>query len=367
MMKRIGILGGGQLGRMLALAGLPLGLRFSAIEPADDPPVKALAEHLPYAYDDLAGLELLADNVDMVTYEFENVALATAEYLEKRVPVFPSSKALMISQERFMEKEFFSDLGIPTTEYYPIDSIDDCSNAKIVTGLPAVLKTRRFGYDGKGQVIVHSVEEIRDSFTRFNGVPLILEQKINFTRELSIIAARSRNGETAFYPLMENVHKNGILLTSRAPARHVAHEMASLAKEYAAKLLDGLDYVGVLAIEFFEVNGKLIANEFAPRVHNSGHWTIDGACTSQFENHLRAILDLPLGNTDLRSFSAMVNLIGEIPDLAPVLKIPDTHVHLYDKEPRPSRKLGHVTVCGDSPDAIDKKLEQLMELIIPVY
>lgn len=366
-MRRVGILGGGQLGRMIALAGYPLGLQFSTIEPSVDPPMKPLAEHLHAGYDDPEALEKLVATVDVVTYEFENVLLATAEYLEKHIPVYPPSKALMISQERFVEKEFFSDLGIPTPEYYPIDSIDDCSNAKIVTGLPAVLKTRRLGYDGKGQVIVNSVEEIRDAFNRFNGVHLILEQKMNFSRELSIIAVRSKDGETAFYPLVENVHKNGILAVSKAPAQNVSSDMALLAKEYAWKLIEGLDYIGVLAIEFFEVHGKLIANEFAPRVHNSGHWTIEGACTSQFENHLRAILDLPLGNTDLRAYSAMINIIGVLPNVAEVLKINDTHLHLYDKEPRPSRKLGHVTVCGDSPEAVDAKVVKLMELIKPVY
>lgn len=367
MKKRVGILGGGQLGQMLALAGYPLGLEFSTVEPGENPPMGRLSQQFRYPYRDTHALELLADASDVITFEFENVDRETAEFLEKKLVVYPPSRALEVSQERLIEKQFLSDIGIPVPEFYPIDSPEDAHNAIITTGLPAILKTRRMGYDGKGQVLVNSVEEIIAAFEKFNGVPLILEEKVAFQRELSIIAVRNTAGQIAFYPLVENLHKNGMLLISKAPAANVLHEQELHAKEYAAKLLEELNYVGVVTIEFFEVKGKLVANEFAPRVHNSGHWTIEGSVCSQFENHIRAIVDLPLGSTACRGYSGMVNIIGQEPDIEKLLKIKDVHVHLYDKTPRPSRKLGHVTVCKESREEVDAALEQLTELVIPLY
>jgi 5-(carboxyamino)imidazole ribonucleotide synthase len=367
MKNRVGILGGGQLGRMLALAGYPLGLEFCALEPADNAPIGKMATQLRYEYNDHTALEILAYSADVVTFEFENVAIETAEFLEKKMPVYPPARALRVSQERLTEKQYLSDLGIPVPDFYPIDSPEDAHNAIITTGLPAILKTRRMGYDGKGQILVNSVEEIIEAFEKFNGVPLLLEEKVDFNREVSIIAVRSKAGNIVFYPLIENLHKNGMLLVSKAPAMDIHPAQKQLAQTYAAKLLEALDYVGVLTIEFFDVKGKLVANEFAPRVHNSGHWTIEGAEISQFENHIRAIVDLPLGSTANRGFSGMVNIIGQIPNIPELLKLEGVHLHLYDKEPRPSRKLGHVTVCRESREEAETIITALLSHVVPVY
>ena len=324
----VGCIGGGQLGRMLALAGIPLGLSFRFLDPSPDAPAAAVGELLVGAYDDPDLLDRLADGADAVTYEFENVPVEAA----RRVGAVPGAAALEAAQDRLVEKRLFRRLGIPTA---PID--------EEVTEFPALLKTRRLGYDGKGQQLV----ETRPG----PGTGHVLEGLVPFERELSLLAVRGRSGETRFYPLIENVHEGGILRTSRAPA---ADAPQALAEEYAGRLLDELGYVGVLALELFEVGGELIANELAPRVHNTGHWTIEGAATSQFENHLRAVLGLPLGPTDSKP-SWMVNLIGSAPRADDVLRVPGAHLHLYGKEPRPERKLGHVTLVG-APKARESEL-----------
>ena len=302
---------------MLALAGIPLGLSFRFLDPSPDAPAAEVGELLVGAYDDPELLDRLADGAAAVTYEFENVPVAAAE----RVGAIPAPAALEASQDRLVEKQLFRRLGIPTA---PID--DE------VTRFPALLKTRRLGYDGKGQRLVE---------TRPGSDPgQVLEELVPFERELSLLAVRGRDGDTRFYPLVENVHEGGILRTSRAPALDAPQAEA---EEYAAKLLDELGYVGVLALELFDAGGRLLASEFAPRVHNTGHWTIEGAATSQFENHLRAVLGLPLGSTESRP-SVMLNLIGTTPSAADVLAVPGAHLHLYGKEPRPDRKLGHITL-----------------------
>jgi 5-(carboxyamino)imidazole ribonucleotide synthase len=313
----VGVIGGGQLGRMLALAGIPLGLSFRFLDPAADAPAGEVGELLVGAYDDPELLDRLADGADAVTYEFENVPVEAA----RRVGAIPGAAALEASQDRLVEKQLFRRLGIPTVR------IDD-----EVAVFPALLKTRRLGYDGKGQRLVETREG--------PGPHHVLEERVSFDRELSLLAVRGGDGDTRFWPLVENVHEDGILRSSRAPAEDAPQAEA---EEHARRLLDELGYVGVLALELFDVGGTLLANEFAPRVHNTGHWTIEGAATSQFENHLRAILGLPLGSTESRP-SLLVNLIGSVPRTEDVLAIPGAHLHLYGKEPRPGRKLGHITL-----------------------
>ena len=309
---------------MLALAGIPLGLSFRFLDPAADAPAGEVGELLVGAYDDPELLNRLAEGAEAVTYEFENVPVEAAQ----RVAAIPGAAALEASQDRLVEKQLFRRLEIPTTRIE--DEVD---------AFPALLKTRRLGYDGKGQRLVETWEG--------PGPHHVLEERVSFERELSLLAVRGRDGDTRFWPLVENVHESGILRTSRAPAGNAPQAEA---EEYAGRLLDELGYVGVLALELFDVGGKLLANEFAPRVHNTGHWTIEGAATSQFENHLRAILGLPLGSTESRP-SLLVNLIGSVPRAEDVLRIPGAHLHLYGKEPRPGRKLGHITLVEPTREA----------------
>jgi 5-(carboxyamino)imidazole ribonucleotide synthase len=330
-MQVVGVIGGGQLGRMLALAGIPLGLSFRFLDPSPDAPAAEVGELLVGAYDDEQLLERLIDGAAVVTYEFENVPVEAA----RRAGAVPDARALEVSQDRLAEKQLFRRLGIPTA---PID--------EEVTSFPALLKTRRLGYDGKGQRLVETRPVPAPGHVPREHV---LEGLVPFDRELSLIAVRSAGGETAFYPLIENVHADGILRGSRAPAVDAPQAQA---EEYATRLLDELGYVGVLALELFDVGGDLVANELAPRVHNTGHWTIEGAETSQFENHLRAILGLPLGSTAVRGEVLMLNLIGELPDAATVLTHRDVHLHLYGKEPRPGRKLGHVTLVDPTAESV---------------
>jgi len=325
----VACIGGGQLGRMLGLAGIPLGLDFRFLDPSPEAPAGAVGELIVGAFDDELALRRLARGADVVTYEFENVPAAAA----RAIGAVPPARALEPLQDRLEEKRLLRRLGIPTPEF-------------AAPTTPALAKTRRLGYDGRGQRLVTSLDELAEDE--------LAEEVVSFRRELSILAVRSSTGEVAFYPPVENVHRDGILRLSRAPAE-AADDGA--AREYASRLLDELGYVGVLALELFELeDGSLLANEVAPRVHNSGHWTIEGARTSQFENHLRAILGLPLGSTETPEAVAMVNLIGAVPALERMLAIPGAHVHLYGKEPRPARKLGHVTLVGEGLAALDELL-----------
>ena len=355
----IGILGGGQLGYMLALAGYPLGLRFRFLDPSPEAPVGRIAHRATADYDDREALEKFSSGLELVTYEFENVPVGAAKFLAERVPVYPPPVALETAQDRLNEKLLFQKLGILTTEYIAVDAPDDLPVALKKLGLPAVLKTRRMGYDGKGQWILRTDDDVAKIKADLPRVPLILERLVAFTRELSVLAVRSTTGETAFYPLVENHHRSGILRLSLAPPPRADATLQKAAEEAARKVMEALQYVGVLAIEFFECDGRLLANEMAPRVHNSGHWTIEGAITSQFENHLRAVLGLPLGSTAAIGHSAMLNLIGEVPDSAEVLTVADAHIHLYGKSPRPGRKLGHVTVRAASPERLALRLSEL--------
>jgi 5-(carboxyamino)imidazole ribonucleotide synthase len=363
-MTVVGVLGAGQLGRMLALAGYPLGLKFAFFDESADAPAGHLGDLTVARFDDRAALDAFAGEVDLVTYEFENVPVAAAERLAGHVPVFPPPRALKVAQDRLSEKTLFRDLAIGTAPFAAVDTKDDLDRALRSIGLPAVLKTRTQGYDGKGQRMLRLPEDVDPAFAALGGRPLLLEGFVPFTRELSILAVRSVTGETASWPLVENVHRDGILRLSLAPAEAVPPALAEDAAAIATRTLEALDYVGVLAIELFEHEGKLLANEMAPRVHNSGHWTIEGAVTSQFENHLRAVAGLPLGATGATGVCAMINLIGSTPDPASILGIAGAHLHLYGKVPRPGRKLGHVTLRADDRATLDR-LRARLESLIP--
>src|SRR4051812_47619853 len=345
---QIGILGGGQLGRMLALAGHPLALNFRVLEPAAECPAAAVAYHLRGDYEDFQALYSFCQGLDAVTYEFENVPVASARWLAERVPVYPTPDALEVGQDRLGEKTFFQRIGVPVPPFAAVDSRADLDTAVARIGLPAVLKTTRFGYDGKGQMVLRTAADVDSAWTTLGGRPLVLEGFVRFDRELSILAVRGRTGELAFYPLVENVHRAGILRVSTSPVSGLPHSLQAKAERIATKALEALGYVGVLAVELFQVGDELLVNELAPRVHNSGHWTIEGAETSQFENHLRAVAGLPLGSTAAVGRSVMINLIGGGAGAGGGVGVSGAHLHLYGKKPRPNRKVGHITVRADS-------------------
>jgi 5-(carboxyamino)imidazole ribonucleotide synthase len=371
----IGILGGGQLGYMLALAGYPLGLHFRFLDPSPEAPVGRIATRITAQYDDHSALKKFAAGLELVTYEFENVPVEAARFLAERVRVLPPPAALEAAQDRLNEKHLFQKLGIATTEFATVHDQDALDVAVKQMGLPAILKTCRMGYDGKGQWILRNAGDVAKAKSELpaanavakrsgaelsqQGAPFLLERLVPFTRELSVLAVRGRDGETAFYPLVENHHRGGILRLSLASAPQLDRAIQNAAEDAARRVFDALQYVGVLAIEFFEHEGRLLANEMAPRVHNSGHWTIEGAVTSQFENHLRAVVGLPLGSTSAIGCSAMLNLIGDLPDSAEVLAVRDAHLHLYGKSARAGRKLGHVTLRASSPEQLASRLGEL--------
>ncbi|WP_037151627.1 5-(carboxyamino)imidazole ribonucleotide synthase [Rhizobium freirei] len=345
--KTIGIIGGGQLGRMLAMAAARLNFRTIILEPqADCPAAQVASEQIAAAYDDAAALADLAKRCDVVTYEFENVPVHAAEKLAKDVDVYPPPKALEMAQDRLTEKRFINDCGIPTARFRAVDSQADLEAALADFGGKGVLKTRRLGYDGKGQRVYRSAADSADGgYAALGSVPLILESFVSFEREISIIAARGIDGTVACYDPAENVHRDGILHTSTLPAR-ISEQTTAAAFMAAEKILTALGYVGVIGIEFFVLSdGSLIANEMAPRVHNSGHWTEAACIISQFEQHVRAVAGLPLGNPERHSDCVMTNLIGDdILALPEWLRLDDALVHLYGKsEARPGRKMGHVT------------------------
>lgn len=357
---KIGVLGGGQLGRMLGMAGLPLAMEPLFWEPETSACAQLIGEHLCAPYEDASALALFAQDIDVCTYEFENVPSPVLTALAAKVPVFPPLAALEVSQDRLTEKKLFADIGINTAPYAAVSSEQELRAAVEQLGLPAILKTRRFGYDGKGQFVIRTAADIATAWQALGSVPLILEGFVNFSREVSMVAARGKDGATVFYPLSENVHCDGILFTSRAM---LDDAMQAQAEKFASTLLAKLNYVGVLCLELFEVKGELVANEFAPRVHNSGHWTIEGSETSQFENHLRAVTGLPLGSTACVGFPAMVNLVGALPSLTDLLEIPRVHVHFYGKAEKPSRKIGHVTVRADSAVQREQCVAAVLKLI----
>ncbi len=356
----IGIIGGGQLARMMILAGYPLGLKFIVLDPSPDACASQIAESIQAEYDDEQALRQLAEKVDVITFEFENIPNESIRILETLKPAYPPSQALKIAQDRLNEKNLFKQLEIPVPGFSAINSRKDLDKAVESLALPLVIKTRTLGYDGKGQFVIKSRDDIDAAWDQLGGVPLIAEQFVPFKREVSIIAVRGRSGETAFYPIPENTHQNGILHLSICKPNDA---LQSQAEVYARRILNELDYVGVMALELFEVDGQLLANEIAPRVHNSGHWSIEGSVISQFENHLRAVAGLPLGSTKPTGFSAMINFVGTMPELAQGTKEDYIHFHDYGKEPRPGRKIGHATVCADSENSLQQRITSLQALL----
>jgi 5-(carboxyamino)imidazole ribonucleotide synthase len=342
----IGIVGGGQLGRMLAMAAARLGYRTIVLEPEVGCPAAQIANRqIAAAYDDPAALSELAGQSAVVTYEFENVPVAAAEKLSSSAPVFPPARALEVAQDRLAEKTFLNGAGISTAEFRPVDSDAQLMEALHEFGGTGILKTRRLGYDGKGQRLFRAGDVTAGAFAAMGGVPLILESLVPFEREISVIAARGRDGTLAAYEPAENVHREGILRSSTVPAP-ISPETAAAAREAAFAILSALDYVGVIGVEFFVLaDGSLLANEIAPRVHNSGHWTEAACAISQFEQHMRAVAGLPLGNASRHSDCVMENLIGDdILKVPALLAEPGLVLHLYGKaEARPGRKMGHFT------------------------
>lgn len=360
---KIGVLGAGQLGRMLALAAYPLGIQVRCYDPVADSPAAPLAEFVTAPYDDADAISRFVNGLDLITYEFENVPRALVEALVDKLEVLPPPAALGVAQDRVEEKSLFAHHGIPSAQFCAVDEARHIAGVAVRVGFPCLLKTRRLGYDGKGQALLRDADEADGVAARWGDVPSIVERFIPFERELSLICVRGRQGETRFYPLVENFHEQGILRVSIAPAENLGHFQRD-AQKMAMRVMDALGYVGVLAIEFFVHNGRLLANEMAPRVHNSGHWTVEGAVTSQFENHLRAIAGWPLGDTAPRGHSAMVNIIGTLPDARDVLRMADAHLHLYGKAPRPGRKLGHVTVCASDAPSLAKRIKAVQALCL---
>jgi 5-(carboxyamino)imidazole ribonucleotide synthase len=356
---RIGVIGGGQLGQMLGFAARDLGDECRFLDPADSPPAAACGDVIQRPFDDQDALAELAASCDVITYEFENVPVSALHAIAGRVPVYPPADALRHSQDRLDEKRLFDALDIPLPGYHAIDSREDLADAADALGLPVVIKTRRLGYDGKGQFQVRDPAQLDAAWQALGTVPLIAEQWVPFDYEVSCIGVRNVDGDVAMYPLSRNVHENGILWTSRSPVD--APGLATLAGDYVRRLLQHLDYVGVLALELFVCGDELRANEFAPRVHNSGHWTIEGSETSQFENHVRAITNRRLGSTASLGHAGMVNLIGEIPAAARALSTGT--LHDYGKSPRPGRKLGHITVTAATAEACDALTKSVAETV----
>jgi 5-(carboxyamino)imidazole ribonucleotide synthase len=358
----VGILGGGQLARMLALAGAPLGVRFLIVDSASDACAGQVAPLIAADWRDFDALAKLAQRSDVVTFDFENVPADTAHWLSERTKVFPNARALALAQDRLAEKSLFRELGLDTPAFATVDSRDDLQRALDRVGCPAVLKTRRLGYDGKGQFRIRSADDADAAWAALGGVPLILEAWVAFEREVSVIAVRSRSGELRTYPLVQNWHADGILSASLAPAPD-AQELNAAALGHARAIGERLDYVGVFALELFVVAGRLLGNEMAPRVHNSGHWTIEGAPCSQFENHVRAVLGLPLGDTSALGTSVMLNWIGALPDATPVLAEPRAHWHDYGKSPRAGRKVGHATLCASGNVEMTERLARVAQAL----
>ena len=346
---------------MLGFAASKLDVDCLFLDPSPSPPAAAAGDVLRSDYDDAAALAELARRADVLSYEFENVPVDALATLPDTVPVFPPPAALRAAQDRLVEKTLFETLGIPTAEFLNVESALELNEAASELGLPLVLKTRRFGYDGKGQAVIRKTAELDGAWEALGAVPLIAERLIDFDYEVSAIGARSIGGDTVVYPLSANRHRDGILRTSVAPAGNA--QLADIAGRYHAALLQHLDYVGTLVLELFVTGDQLMANEFAPRVHNSGHWTIEGAATSQFENHVRAVLDMGLGDPTMAGFAAMENLVGTMPARLGEIRQAGYHIHDYGKSERPGRKLGHITTLGDTAEERDRKHAELQALL----
>jgi 5-(carboxyamino)imidazole ribonucleotide synthase len=358
----VGILGGGQLARMLALAAAPLGVNSLVVDGSADACAGQVAPLVVADWSDRAALEAFARRVDVVTFDFENVPADTAHWLAERVAVHPAPEALAVAQDRLAEKTLFRECGLPTPGFMTVDTREQLDQALAEVGAPAILKTRRLGYDGKGQFRLHDVADADAAWAALGAQAskhgLILEAFVPFERELSVLAVRGRDGDFRTWPLTRNWHVDGVLSMSLAPAPDI-EQLQQQATALARTLAERLEYVGVFALELFVRDGVLLGNEMAPRVHNSGHWTIEGAHTSQFENHVRAVLGLPLGDTGARGSSAMFNWIGELPEPAAVLQAIDAHWHDYGKQARPGRKVGHATVCAAERAVLAERLDAL--------
>jgi 5-(carboxyamino)imidazole ribonucleotide synthase len=357
---KLGILGGGQLAKMLVLAAHSLGVHTVCFSPDPDPCVRHLTPLVSASFNDEKELTAFCNEVDYVTFETENIPLACAEFIAKKVPFYPSTKALQITQDRFLEKSFLNALKIKTARFSAIETQEELQDAFISWNSSVILKTRRLGYDGKGQYVLHELPDLATAWELMQSCDLILEQFIPFEEELSLIAVRNQCDEIHFYPLIKNQHHHGILQWSEAPLDN--NLLQQKAQNIARKIMDSLDYVGVITIEFFHHNGELIVNEIAPRVHNSGHLTIEGAITSQFENHLRAIFSLPLGHTELASQCLLVNCLGKMFPIQSCLKIPGVHYHDYGKNPYSQRKVGHITLVDSNRDRYQESKLKLIKM-----
>lgn len=358
---KVGILGCGQLARMLSLAAKPLGIDTICLVAEPTSTENHMTPVFAGSYDNPEDLERFANEIDIITYEFENIPHAVAERLQQISRLHPNANALFQTQDRLHEKTLFQSLDINTPKFKAIESENELREAIAELGLPALVKTRRFGYDGKGQYLIKSEQDIKIAWQTLAPAKLIVEEFINFEYEVSIIAVRNNKQDIRFYPLAQNKHQNGILYLTEVISNKP--ELQTQAEQIATKILTTLDYVGVLAIELFVTPSGLTANEMAPRVHNSGHWTIDGAITSQFENHIRAICGLPLGVTDAIGHCAMLNCIGTMPPLTDILALDNCHYHDYQKQPRENRKLGHVNLVATNAESYQDKLQQLMKII----
>jgi 5-(carboxyamino)imidazole ribonucleotide synthase len=357
----VGIVGAGQLGRMLALSGYPIGVRCLFLDRSADTPGAQVAPSLIGDLEDAALLAELAQRSDVVTFDWENISGSALEPLEKITQIRPPRVALELSQDRLAEKALFARLKIPVAAHHAIDSREDLIHATQKIGLPGVLKTRRLGYDGKGQYVLHAPQDVDPAWAAIGGTSLIYEKFQDFSREVSLVGVRSASGQAVFYPLSSNTHAGGILRYSTAPFVNARLERS--ARLYLKRVMNALDYIGVLTIEFFVVRGALVANEMAPRVHNSGHWTIEGCVTSQFENHLRAVCDMPLGSTRALGHTAMINFLGLMPNRECLLGIDGLAYHDYGKTARPGRKLGHCTIIRRLPKERDTALTNTLKLI----
>jgi len=365
--RLLGILGAGQLGLMLAEAARSLGVRTRLLDPNPDSCAGQVSELIVAEYDDTDALARLIEGASAVTYEFENIPVPPVRTLAERHTVAPPPGALEMAQDRLNERKLFQRLGIAAPKSVAVDDLIDLAHALERVGTPALLKARRFGYDGKGQ---HPISDSGDAPIAWEAIgrsPGIVDAQVPFVRELSLVCVRSRTGQTGFYPLVENVHRGGILRLTRAPAQGITPALDAAARRAGEAILEELDYVGVLAVEFFQMgagdDATLLANEIAPRVHNSGHWTIEGAETSQFENHVRAVMGMAIGSCDAIGHSAMINLVGSVPSPERIASIPGAVLHDYAKQPRPRRKVGHVTITADDRGELDALLERFTRVV----
>jgi len=360
---KIGVLGSGQLGRMLALSAYPLGHEMCFLaSSAEDP--SSLLGNIFIQNGSQEIIEDFANNSDVVTYESENTAISIVKEISQKTTVFPSAKSLYTTQHRGREKSLFDKLNIPCAPYQMVNNLSELKIAVENIGLPAILKTATDGYDGKGQFLIQSDSQLDQAWKSMSGVESILEGFVNFKRELSLVAVRGVDNSHEYYPLVENSHHNGILRLTIAPAQNISPKLQQQAESYMRSLLDEMNHVGVLTIELFETDNNLVVNEMAPRVHNSGHWTIEGARTSQFENHIRAITETPLGDTSCtHKYSAMINIIGEQGPIDKALTLKNAHLHLYNKTEREGRKLGHITITANTVDDLNTSLETLSDFM----